>query len=73
MKKKKYIFQISCGICGKVLAQTSDEKESLYELAEKKKLKRVRIEYFEGNELQMIEEFFVCNKCWDKIWKKNLQ
>jgi hypothetical protein len=68
-KNKKYTFEISCGICGKILAKTTNPKDTIDKIAKRKKLKRLKIEFYEGKDLIASEELFICDKCWDKMEK----
>jgi len=65
--REKPKFIISCGICGKKLAETDDPKITIMQLAKAKNLKKVRIEFYNSEELNLIEEFYICNKCLKKL------
>ncbi|PMP88345.1 MAG: hypothetical protein C0172_02830 [Caldisphaera sp.] len=68
-EKPKLKFTISCGICGRKLAETDDPRITIMQLAKAKKLKKVRIEFYNSEELNLIEEFYICNKCLRKLNK----
>jgi len=66
-EKPKLKFTISCGICGGKLAETDDPKITVIQLAKAKNLKKVKIEFYNSEELKLIEEFYICNKCLKKL------
>jgi len=70
------ILLIACGVCGKVLAKTSDIHDTLLNLA-----KRNRLYYFKfelGYEQLTLDTkapemgcfFWVCEKCYEKLKKE---
>ncbi len=61
MKKNKFV--IDCGICGKHLVETRNQKATVLGLARKYKLKRINIQVFEGTKVIASEEFFICDNC----------